>query len=100
VDDSALVWAQLIDHFTDLDAAVALNYTVWWQSGSALMVCGLELSAARIVANSFYPRLLLSTSTSKSSSSIVCMSSPAGNGGLLSPFALRLPLPMPLCVLP
>lgn len=48
MDDSALVWAQLIDHFTDLDAAVALNYTVWWQSGSALMVCGLESSAARI----------------------------------------------------
>jgi len=100
VDDSALVWAQLIDHFTDLDAAVALNYTVWWQSGSALMVCGLESSAARIVVNSFHPRPLLSISTSKYSSSIACMSSPAGNGGLPSPFALRLPLPMLLCVSP
>ncbi|KAF9010682.1 hypothetical protein BDQ17DRAFT_1234560 [Cyathus striatus] len=33
-----IVWMQLIIHFGDLDGAIMLNYTAWWQTGSSLMV--------------------------------------------------------------
>lgn len=39
----ALVWVQSIDYFTDLDGAIALSYTAWWQSGSPLIIATLDL---------------------------------------------------------
>ncbi|KAF8071610.1 hypothetical protein FPV67DRAFT_884124 [Lyophyllum atratum] len=34
----ALVWIMFILHFKDLDGAILLNYTVWWQIGNPLIV--------------------------------------------------------------
>jgi len=39
----ALVWIQFIDYFTDLDGAIGLSYTAWWQSGSPLIIATLDL---------------------------------------------------------
>ncbi|KAF9451107.1 hypothetical protein P691DRAFT_808770, partial [Macrolepiota fuliginosa MF-IS2] len=39
----ALVWIQFIDFFTDLDGAIGLSYTAWWQSGSPLIIATLDL---------------------------------------------------------
>ncbi|KIY49260.1 hypothetical protein FISHEDRAFT_7584, partial [Fistulina hepatica ATCC 64428] len=38
IQSFALIWIMLIENFTDLSAAINLNYTTWWQSGSPLMV--------------------------------------------------------------
>ncbi|KAJ6542401.1 hypothetical protein B0H10DRAFT_1854675 [Mycena sp. CBHHK59/15] len=34
----AIVWIQFIVYFGDLQGAILLNYTTWWQSGNPLMV--------------------------------------------------------------
>ncbi|KAJ6489916.1 hypothetical protein C8R45DRAFT_868062, partial [Mycena sanguinolenta] len=38
----AVVWIQSIVWFSDLEGAILLNYTTWWQSGTPLMtaICG------------------------------------------------------------
>ncbi|THV02583.1 hypothetical protein K435DRAFT_836258 [Dendrothele bispora CBS 962.96] len=33
-----LMWIQQIQHFSDLQGAILLNYTAWWQTGSPLFV--------------------------------------------------------------
>lgn len=33
-----MVWIQSIVYFGDLQGAILLNYTAWWQSGTPLMV--------------------------------------------------------------
>ncbi|KAF9448435.1 hypothetical protein P691DRAFT_669404 [Macrolepiota fuliginosa MF-IS2] len=38
VQSFALVWIQFIQHFADVNGAILLNYTAWWQTGNALMV--------------------------------------------------------------
>ncbi|KAJ7087978.1 hypothetical protein B0H15DRAFT_294954 [Mycena belliarum] len=39
----AIVWVQSIVHFGDLQGAILLNYTAWWQSGNPLMVAIIGL---------------------------------------------------------
>ncbi|KAJ3567423.1 hypothetical protein NP233_g6379 [Leucocoprinus birnbaumii] len=39
----ALVWVQSINYFTDLEGAIGLSYTAWWQSGSPLIIATLDL---------------------------------------------------------
>ncbi|KAI5116714.1 hypothetical protein M0805_003226 [Coniferiporia weirii] len=36
-----LVWEQSIVYFTDVEGAVALSYTKWWQTGNGLMVASI-----------------------------------------------------------
>ncbi|TRM70301.1 hypothetical protein BD626DRAFT_563957 [Schizophyllum amplum] len=43
IQSFALLWIQFIDHFADLEAAVRLSYTTWWQSGNPLMVASIGL---------------------------------------------------------
>ncbi|TFK31571.1 hypothetical protein BDQ12DRAFT_729439 [Crucibulum laeve] len=38
IQSFALIWIQLILNFQDLNGAVLLNYTSWWQTGNPLMV--------------------------------------------------------------
>ncbi|GLB44863.1 hypothetical protein LshimejAT787_1802000 [Lyophyllum shimeji] len=37
------IWIMLILHFKDLDGAINLNYTAWWQTGDSLMVATIGL---------------------------------------------------------
>ncbi|KZV83777.1 hypothetical protein EXIGLDRAFT_754205 [Exidia glandulosa HHB12029] len=37
LDSCAAVWISLVENFGDLDGAVNLSYTAWWQSGVPLM---------------------------------------------------------------
>ncbi|TFK35504.1 hypothetical protein BDQ12DRAFT_688243 [Crucibulum laeve] len=37
----ATVWIMLILNFTDLQGAILLNYTVWWQTGSGMTVASI-----------------------------------------------------------
>jgi len=39
----ALAWIQNVLYFNDLDGAVLLSYTTWWQSGNPLMVACIAL---------------------------------------------------------
>ncbi|KAF7342562.1 hypothetical protein MSAN_02012600 [Mycena sanguinolenta] len=43
----AVVWIQSIVYFGDLQGAILLNYTTWWQSGTPLIValCGLYVQS-------------------------------------------------------
>ncbi|KAJ7468101.1 hypothetical protein FB451DRAFT_388886 [Mycena latifolia] len=38
IQSFALIWIQSIVYFGDLQGAILLNYTTWWQSGNSLMV--------------------------------------------------------------
>ncbi|KAJ7060974.1 hypothetical protein C8F01DRAFT_178234 [Mycena amicta] len=38
IQSFALIWIQLITYFGDLNGAIFLNYSTWWQSGNPLMV--------------------------------------------------------------
>lgn len=40
---SILVWNIFIDYFADLEGAIALSYTSWWESASSLIVRCLKL---------------------------------------------------------
>ncbi|KAJ7458637.1 hypothetical protein B0H11DRAFT_2242874 [Mycena galericulata] len=39
----AIIWIQFIVFFGDLEGAILLNYTTWWQSGNPLMVAMIGL---------------------------------------------------------
>ncbi|KAJ7109608.1 hypothetical protein C8R43DRAFT_1139570 [Mycena crocata] len=39
----AIIWIQFIPFFGDLQGAILLNYTTWWQSGNPLMVALIGL---------------------------------------------------------
>ncbi|KAJ7734546.1 hypothetical protein DFH07DRAFT_988865 [Mycena maculata] len=39
----AIIWIQFIVYFGDLQGAILLNYTTWWQSGNPLMVALIGL---------------------------------------------------------
>ncbi|KAJ7449127.1 hypothetical protein B0H11DRAFT_2241515 [Mycena galericulata] len=39
----AIIWIQFIVYFGDLEGAIFLNYTTWWQSGNPLMVALIGL---------------------------------------------------------
>ncbi|PFH51198.1 hypothetical protein AMATHDRAFT_3327 [Amanita thiersii Skay4041] len=43
VQSIALIWVQNILYFKDLQGAILLNYTTWWQSGNPLMVACIGL---------------------------------------------------------
>ncbi|KAF8624701.1 hypothetical protein AX17_007032 [Amanita inopinata Kibby_2008] len=43
IQSLALVWIQNILYFKDLDGAILLDYTTWWQSGNPLMVACIGL---------------------------------------------------------
>ncbi|KAK7052149.1 hypothetical protein R3P38DRAFT_2762570 [Favolaschia claudopus] len=47
VHSFAIVWIQNIMFFGDLDGAILLNYTTWWQSGTPLIVglCGIYVQS-------------------------------------------------------
>lgn len=40
---SAVIWVQSIVYFGDLQGAILLNYTTWWQTGNPLMVRRLPI---------------------------------------------------------
>jgi len=39
----ALIWIQSIEYFTDLQGAIGLSYTAWWQTGTPLIVATMGL---------------------------------------------------------
>ncbi|KAI5121052.1 hypothetical protein M0805_008628 [Coniferiporia weirii] len=41
IQSFALVWIQNIVYFGDINGAIALSYTKWWQSGNGLMVAAI-----------------------------------------------------------
>ncbi|KAJ7583917.1 hypothetical protein C8J56DRAFT_830036 [Mycena floridula] len=54
IQSFALIWIMLILTFTDLDGAILLNYTTWWQSGNPLMVAFIGLYVQAFFCHRLY----------------------------------------------
>jgi len=54
VQSFALIWIQNILYFNDLEGAILLDYTTWWQSGNSLMVASIGLYVQMFFLNRLY----------------------------------------------
>ncbi|KAJ7578699.1 hypothetical protein C8J56DRAFT_835693 [Mycena floridula] len=54
IQSFALIWIMLILTFTDLNGAILLNYTTWWQSGNPLMVALIGLYVQAFFCHRLY----------------------------------------------
>lgn len=54
IQSFALTWILFIKHFTDLQTAILLNYTAWWQTGNPLMVALIGVYVQLFFCHSLY----------------------------------------------
>ncbi|KAF8743592.1 hypothetical protein AX14_002135 [Amanita brunnescens Koide BX004] len=54
IQSFALIWIQNILYFNDLEGAILLDYTAWWQSGNSLMVASIGLYVQIFFLNRLY----------------------------------------------